>query len=400
MARTLLADPDRLSVFRTSERHLPPTRIISSMQRLIAALLITPAFAAAQARPTVAVIVHQVDSLAKAFVAAGSTPSIAISVTRGGNTIVLSAWGKSDIEQNVSATSLSVYEIGSATKQFTAAAVMQLVDQGKVRLDESIATYLPTVPEAWRVATVRHLLNHTSGIPNYTAVPAWPKRWGEEMIPDTLIAPTTTLPMDFAPGTKYSYDNQGYVLLGMIIERVTGKPWATDLAERFTIPLGLTSTRMCDATAIIPHRARGYDIQNGAVINAPYFGFSQAFSAGAICSTVGDMARWNQALHTGRVVSAAAYQLMTTPEGAAIKNRYGFGLIIDTIGGHTLVQHGGSIPGFATSNAWVTGEQLSVTVLSNNLRGNPGQLSRQILRAALGLPPIPPPSTAGGRPPQ
>ena len=345
------------------------------MRRLIAALFVfLPALGAAQAPPNAAALVRRVDSLAKAFVAAGGTPSVAISITRHGNTIVMDAWGKSDIEQNVSATPLTVYEIGSTTKQFTAAAVMQLVEQGQVQLDEPIATYLPTVPAAWRIATVRQLLNHTSGIPNYTAVPAWPKRWAEEMTADSLIAPTTNLPMDFAPGTKYRYDNQGYVLLGMIIERVTGKPWASDLMERFTIPLGMTSTRVCDATAIIPHRARGYDMQNATVINAPFFGFSQAFSAGSICSTVGDLARWNFALHTGKVVSARSYQLMTTPDGAAAASRYGFGLMIDTIGGHPLIQHGGSIPGFATANGWVAGEELSVTVLANNLRGSPDQL--------------------------
>ena len=360
------------------------------MRRLISVLWFIPALAAAQARPATAALLHRVDSLAKAFVAAGGTPSVAIAITRGGNTIVMGAWGKSDIEQNVTATPLSVYEIGSATKQFTAAAVMQLVEQGKVKLDESIATYLPTLPAAWRAATVRQLLNHTSGIPNYTSVPAWPKRWGEEMTADSLISPTTNLPMDFAPGTQYRYDNQGYVLLGMIIERVTAKPWATDLMERFTIPLGLTSTRACDATAIIPHRARGYDTQNGAVINAPFFGFTQAFSAGSICSTVGDLARWNFALHTGKVVSDASYQLMITPSGAATAGRYGFGLMVDTVGGHTLIKHGGSIPGFATANGWVTGEALSVTVLANNLRGNPDQLWRQVMRAALGLPLAPP----------
>ena len=270
---------------------------------------------------------------------------------------------------------------------------MQLVDEGKVKLDESIGTYLPSLPEAWRAVTVHQLLNHTSGIPNYTAVPAWPKRWGEEMTPDSLIAPTANLPMDFAPGTKYKYDNQGYVLLGMIIERVTGKRWEADFAERIAKPLGLTSTRVCDVNSIIPHRVRGYDRLNDTLVNAPYFSVSQAFSAGAICSTVGDMARWNFALHTGKVVSAASYRLMTTPEGAAAASKYGFGLIIDTIAGHKLIQHGGSIPGFTSANAWVSEEELSVTVLANSLRGNPGLLSRQILRAALGLPPAAPSTT-------
>jgi D-alanyl-D-alanine carboxypeptidase len=372
-----------------------------NVRRIIAALLVVPivaTFASAQARPSNATIVHQVDSLARAFVAAGTTPSVAVSVARGGNIIVLAAWGKSDVEQNVDATAASVYELGSATKQFTSSAIMQLVDQGKVKLDEPIATYLPSLPEAWRAVTVHQLLNHTSGIPNYTSVPAWPKRWGEEMSPDTMIAPTANLPMDFAPGTKYRYDNQGYVLLGMIIEHVTGKRWQTDLAERITGPLGLTNTRICDVSSIIPHRARGYDKVKDTLVNTPYFSVSQAFSAGAICSTAGDMARWDYALHTGKVVSAASYKLMTTPDGAAAASHYGFGLIIDTIAGHRMIQHGGSIPGFTSANAWVDGEELSVTVLANSLSGNPGLLSRQILHAALGLPPVTPPA-ARRRPP-
>jgi D-alanyl-D-alanine carboxypeptidase len=269
------------------------------MRRLLATLLAVPAVASAQVPPTTATIVRRVDSLAKAFLAAGSTPSVAISITRHGKPIVMRAWGKADLEQNVDATAESVYELGSATKQFTAAAVMQLIEQGKVKLDDSIAAYLPSLPEAWRVVTVHQLLNHTSGIPNYTAVPAWQIHWAEEKTPDSLIVYTTNLPMDFAPGTKYKYDNQGYILLGMIIERVTGRHWEADLADRFAKPLGLRSTRICDAGSIIPHRVRGYQRLGDTLVNAPYFSVSQAFSAGAICSTVGDSARWNYALNNG-----------------------------------------------------------------------------------------------------
>jgi D-alanyl-D-alanine carboxypeptidase len=371
----------------------PPAdlQLIAIMRRLFTALLAVPALASAQARPTNAALVHEVDSLAKAFVAAGTTPSVAISVTRGGNTIVLGGWGKADLELNVDATAASVYEIGSATKQFTSTAIMQLIDQGKVKLDEPITTYLSNLPEAWRAVTVHQLLNHTSGIPNYTAVPAWAKHWAEEKTPDSLIVYTANLPMDFPPGTKYKYDNQGYILLGMIIEHVTGKSWVADFSDRIVKPLGLTSTRICDVGSIIPNRAHGYERLNDTLVNAPYFSVSQAFSAGAICSTVGDMARWNYALHTGKLVSPASYRLMTTPEGAAAASRYGFGLQIDTIAGHKLISHGGNIPGFAAANAWVADEELSVVVLSNAIAGNPGVLSRQVMRAALGLPPAAPP---------
>jgi D-alanyl-D-alanine carboxypeptidase len=360
------------------------------MRRIALALLIAPSLLSAQSRPSVESLTRQVDSLAKAFLATGTTPSVSVAVTRGGNTLVAGAWGTADLEQGVSATQASVYEIGSATKQFTAAAVMQLIEQGKVKLEEPIATYLPALPEAWRAVTVHQLLNHTSGIPNYTAVPAWATHWAEDKKPDSLIVFTATAPMDFPPGAKYKYDNQGYVLLGMIIERVAGRPWSLDMTERFAKPLGLASLRVCDVGSIIKNRAHGYEKVNDTLVNAPDFSMTQAFAAGALCATASDLAKWNYALHTGKVVSPASYRLMTTPEGAAAPAKYGFGLQVDTIAGHKLVSHGGNIPGFATANAWVADEELSVSVLSNTIAGNPGQLLRQIMRMTLGLAPIAP----------
>jgi CubicO group peptidase (beta-lactamase class C family) len=292
------------------------------MRRLALALLTVPALVSAQARPNTETLQRQVDSLAKAFLAGGTTPSVTLAMTRGGKTLVSASWGKADLEQGVDATPASIYEIGSATKQFTSSAIMQLVEQDKVKLEEPINTYLPGLPEAWRAVTVHQLLNHTSGIPNYTAVAAWATHWAEEKRPDSLIVYTAKL--------------------------------------------------------------------NDTLVNAPAFSMSQAYAAGAICSTAGDLAKWNYALHTGKVVSPASYALMTTPDGAAAASRYGFGLSVDTIAGHKLVSHGGNIPGFATANSWVADEELSVTVFANAIAGNPGQLLRQVMRAALGLPPAAP----------
>jgi D-alanyl-D-alanine carboxypeptidase len=174
----------------------------------------------------------------------------------------------------------------------------------------------------------------------------------------------------------------------MLIEKITGRPWGADLAERFTKPLGLSDTRDCLATPIIPRRARGYEREEGHWINTPYLAMSQPYSAGAICSTVGDLARWNGALHTGQVVSAASYALMTTPEGAADSSspRYGFGLIPDTLAGRPMITHGGGIPGFITANAWVPSAQLSITVLTNSGGARADVLMKQLVRAALGVP--------------
>ena len=358
---------------------------------VIAAVIVLPFSLSAQGLPPVAAVARMADSLAQAFIVHES-PSVAIALVRGRDTITLKAWGKADLEQEVAATPRSVYRIGSVTKQFTSAAVMQLVEQGKVKLDDSIATYLPTLPVAWRPVTVRQLLNHTSGIPSYTGIgAAWQRRWGEEMNPDTLVALTANMPMWFAPGTNWRYDNSGYVVLGMLIEKITGHPWGTDIAERFSKPLGLEDTRDCLVTPIIPRRARGYDPSGETWINTPYLAMSQPYSAGAMCSTVGDLAKWNRALNTGHVVSAASYALMTTPEGAASSSHYGFGLAKDTIAGRPMIAHGGGINGFSTGNAWVPSAELSITVLANSSAARSDELVKQLARAALGAPLAQPP---------
>ena len=360
------------------------------MRYLIFALSIAlPDVAPAQALPPRAAVARVADSLGAAFVADRRAPSVAIAVVRGRDTISLGAWGTADLENEVPATARSVYRIGSVTKQFTAAAVLQLVEQGRVRLDDSIATHLAGLPAGWRRVTVRQLLNHTSGIPSYTDIgERWRRRWGEEMRPDSLIALTAADSMWFEPGSQWRYDNTGYILLGMLVERVSGRPWGTDLAERFAGPLGLSDTRDCQSRPLIPRRARGYEDAGEGCVNSPYLALSQPYAAGAMCSTVGDLVRWNRALHSGTVLSAASYALMTTPEGAAARNRspYGFGLGRDTIAGHPVISHGGGIHGFSSGNVWVPGAELSVTVLANSGGAPADELLKQLVRAALGEP--------------
>jgi len=361
------------------------------MRHLLVALSISlpVATATAQTLPSPSEVARVADSLGAAFVANHRAPSVAIGILRGKDTISLKAWGMADLENEVPATARSVYRIGSVTKQFTAAAVMQLAEQGKVSLDDSIAAHLAGLPAPWRRVTVRQLLNHTSGIPSYTDVgERWRRRWGEEMSPDTLLAFTTADSMWFEPGAKWRYDNTGYILLGMLIEKLSGRSWGTDLAERFAKPLGLSDSRDCQAEPVIARRVRGYENEGKGWINTPYLAMSQPYSAGAMCSTVGDLARWNRALHTGKVVSAASYALMTTPEGAAAQNDfpYGYGLGRDTIGGQPVITHGGGIHGFISGNVWVPTAELSVTVLTNSGGAPADELLKQLVRAALGAP--------------
>ncbi len=364
------------------------------MRKLAFVLLLAPSLLTAQAGPGRDAAARTIDSLATAFIASGGSPSVAIGVVRGTDTITLSAWGKADLEHDVNATAATVYRTGSVTKQFTAAAVMQLVEQGKVRLDDSIGTHLAGLPAAWRGVPIRQLLNHTSGIPSYTSAgEAWRSRWGVEMPPESLVAMTANDTMWFAPGSSYRYDNTGYVLLGMLIEKIAGRPWGTDMEERFFKPLGLTQTYNCMAEPVIPHRARGYEKSGTGWINTAYLAMSQPYAAGAICSTVGDMARWNRALHTGRVVSAESYRMMTTPEGAAAKSesQYGYGLSREKMGALDVIEHGGGIHGFISANAWVPSAELSLTVLTNAGSARADELMRQVGRAVMGMPLVQPP---------
>ena len=363
-------------------------RSCSALLTLVTAAM-APNGVSAQPLPARAVVVRVADSLAKAFLDANNAPSVAIAVVRGGDTLVMRAWGKADLEQDVDATAQTVYRIGSVTKQFTSATVMQLFERGAFKLDDSIGTYLPALPAAWHAVTVRQLLNHTSGIPSYTDVGmSWVRRWGEIMMPDTLVALTANKPLKFPSGTKWEYNNTGYVILGMLIEKLTGHAWADEIETRFTKPLGLTSTRNCLAGPVIKHRAHGYEREANAWINTSYLEMTQPYAAGAMCSTIVDLTRWNQALHNGHVVTAASYALMTTPEGAAALGtlKYGFGLARDTIAGRTIIAHGGGIPGFITGNAYVPGAQLSITVLTNGGRAKSNDLLNHLMRLALGLP--------------
>jgi CubicO group peptidase (beta-lactamase class C family) len=358
-------------------------------RRVLLALLVAPVALSAQALPSVAVAHRLADSLARDFVARGESPSVSIAVIRGTDTIAIAAYGTADLEQGLAATPRSVYRIGSVTKQYTAAAVMQLMEQGALALDDSIGAHLDRLPEAWRGVTIRQLLNHTSGIPSYTDLGAeWQKRWAEEMLPRTILGMTAERPMDFAPGTKWSYNNTGYILLGMLIEKHAGTNWGADLRDRFVTPLALGATTNCLNAPLVPGRIPGYERQGNGWRNMDRIAMTQPYAAGAICATAGDVARWNQLLHTGKVVSPASYRMMTTPEGAAATGpmKYGFGLATDSIAGRPMIIHGGGIHGFITANAWVPGAELSVTVLTNSGSAKADALLKQLMRAALGAP--------------
>ncbi len=217
------------------------------------------------------------------------------------------------------ATKETVYEIGSNTKQFTAAAIMMLVEEDKVRLEDSVTKYFPDAPQTWRGITIRHLLTHTSGIQNHVAVPHWLDVFRTNLafetapLRDELLKMFFKLPLEFQPGETWAYDNTGYYLLGIIIEKVTGKSYWQFLDERIFKPFEMNATRSTDPQPIIPNRASGYEWKNDHFENRPILLPPIAFSAGSLLSTVEDMAKWDAALSTGKVLKQSSLEQMWTP---------------------------------------------------------------------------------------
>ncbi|MBA3766466.1 MAG: beta-lactamase family protein [Acidobacteria bacterium] len=311
-------------------------------------------------------------------------PGISLIVVLNGQNVKAKGYGIANVELNVPATKYTVYEIGSMTKQFTATAVMMLVEEGKVSLDDKITKYFPEAPETWRRITLRHLLSHTSGIQNHVAVPSFPNLFQTNLTQDELVKLFYKLPLEFQPGETWAYDNTGYYLLGLVVEKASGKSYYQFLDERIFKPLGMTTTRNTDPRPIVPNRASGYEWQNNAFENRPILTPFVAFSAGSILSTVEDMARWDAALYTEKLLKKSSLEQMWTPvkakDGAAAPFSYGFGWFIENYHGHRLVQHSGGTPGFSSTIYRFVDDKLTVIILTNHADRIIEQLAADIAR--------------------
>lgn len=377
---------------------LPTAARAAAVVASLTASLVWPALAAGQfvrgdvvidRAPRPEVLAATVDSLVRAEIDAKRAAGVSVAVLSGSDTLVLRGWGMADLENGVPATPTTVYRIGSITKQFTAALVMQLVDSGRLSLDDDVRRWVPSAPTHGRVVTVRQLLNHTSGIRSYTGIgPRWLSKLRLDMAPDSIVALVATDSLDFEPGAKFRYNNTGYVLLGSLLEKVTGTPYETLLESRLFEPHGLSQTYYCDTRPIIPQRAAGYEATPDGLVNASFLSMTQPFSAGSLCATVVDLVRWQRALAGGRVVSPASYAAMTTPGALADGSpmRYGFGLSTQEIDDQRMILHGGGINGFASIMIRLPVAGLDIVVLTNTASRSADALGKQIARAALGLP--------------
>ena len=364
--------------------------MIGSLRLALATLVVAFSVATSQ-RSTItrAAFAPKVDSLAKAYLNESGAPSVAIAVIRGNDTLAFAAYGTANIAASRPATSAMIYEIGSITKQFTAAAVMRLVEQGKVKLDDDMSKYIPQFPLQGRHVTIRQLLNHTSGIHSYTSSPGWQKTWSKDLSPDEIIAFVARDTFDFAPGSAFRYNNTGYVMLGMVIEKASGQRYADYLASQFFKPLGLKHTAYCPSKTTDPNFASGYTKTPSGAAPANYLSLTHPFAAGALCSTVGDLVQWQRALASGKVVSPASYKLMSTADTLDNGKRlnYGFGLFPSTVLGHDVVAHTGGIPGFATAAIFSPDDTLSIVTFTNFDAASPNALAQKLLRIAYGAAP-------------
>jgi CubicO group peptidase (beta-lactamase class C family) len=286
-------------------------------------------------------------------------------VAKDGVSILNKGYGMANYELSVPNTPETKFQIGSITKQFTAAAIMKLVDKGLLSVDDPISNYLPDYPkETGDSVTIHHLLTHTAGIPDYTGDMSLMEKRACEISTEEVLGSFKDKPLDFRPGESFKYSNSGYYLLGLIIEEVSGQSYDAFLEKSFFGPLGMTNTGYDFNRPIVPNRAAGYDLDsNGELINAPYLDMSAPFAAGAIHSTTEDMLIWDQALLTDIVLSQESRDKMFTPYMADC----GYGWGIKNVMGHKVISHDGGTDGFATSfSRWVD-DGFCVAIFSNNV---------------------------------
>ncbi len=305
-----------------------------------------------------------VDKFVQNQMAEHHIPGVAIAVVKNGKVFKTKGYGVASVEFNAPVTTETVFEIGSVSKQITAAAIMLLVEDGKINLDDKISKFLPDTPEAWKDVTVRHLLTHTSGVKSYTSLGGFQlsKRYKIK----NFINELRPQPLDFEPGSDYKYSNSGYSLLGYIIESASGKNYWEFLRERIFKPLKMDKTADRDPQFVIRNRATGYEWENGRLVGRDYE-LTDLFSAGAIVSTAEDLAKWNIALQDETILKNSSKNESWKPYilNSEKENSYGFGWGISDFRGQHLISHGGQTAGFAANNSRYVDADLSVIVLTN-----------------------------------
>lgn len=342
--------------------------------------------AAAQKAPSDADVARYAKDLLEATYPAQG-PGAAVLVARGDTVLFRGARGEADMEAHTPLAPTQLFRIGSVTKQFAAAGVLKLVEEGKVKLDDPLTKYVPGYPNGDKI-TVLMLLNHTSGIKSYTGIPGYMMTSiQKDLTTAQLIDVFKDQPVDFAPGGGWKYNNSGYVLVGAVIESASGMAWYDYLDKVFFQPLGMKDTGYGGDPKLVARQAKGYTEQGGKAVPMRILSMTQPHAAGALLSTPDDLLKWNRALHEGRVLKSELYSRMITPEGAAAASDYGFGIGPGKVRGAPTVEHNGGIFGFTSQLTYYPGPDITVVVLQNTDDGpDVGGTARRLGAAALGNP--------------
>lgn len=285
----------------------------------------------------------------------------AVLVAKAGQPLFAQTYGFANLEWQTAFTPDTKFRLGSLTKQFTAAAILLLEERGKLVLDDLVSQHLPDTPPAWQIITIRHLLTHTSGIPNVTSQPGYATWKLRPSPPEQTLAHVRDLPLEFTPGEKFAYSNSGYILLGQLIEHLSGRSYAAFVTDEIFQPLGMTNSGYDSNRALIPHRASGYVPGPDGPTNAPYVDLQFPHAAGGLYSTTHDLVRWTEGVFGGTFLSPASRDKMIAP----FKNDYALGVAVKTIDGLKSIEHGGGIEGFNTYLAYHPETRLTVVVLAN-----------------------------------
>lgn len=300
-------------------------------------------------------------------------------IAQDGKVLVSKGYGLANHEHNIPNAPLTKFRIGSITKQFTAAAIIQLQENGSLNVDDPLTKYIPDYPSGEKI-TLHHLVTHSSGIPNLTSFPEHRKTI---MIPSPVektILRFKDIPLEFAPGEQFKYSSSGYLLLGIIIEKVSGKTYEEFIKENIFLPLGMVNSGYDHHSSILKHRASGYNISKEGRVNAPYLDMSIPHGGGALYSTVEDLYLWDRALYTEKILKRASLDKMFTP----FKGNYGYGWRIDTIFGHKRIHHGGSIFGFQTHIARYVDDNIFIVFLCNQRPINTKKISEDLAAIVFG----------------
>jgi CubicO group peptidase (beta-lactamase class C family) len=322
-------------------------------------------------------VTTRVDDYVRAEMQAQQIPGLSLAVINNGEIVLARGYGLANIEHQTPVKPETIFQSGSMGKQFTATAVMMLVEESKLSLDDKITKYFTDGPESWNKITVRHLLTHTSGMTDYPQDFDLRRDYTE----DELVARIKTIPLAFQPGEKWSYSNLAYVMLGVLIHKVSGKFYGDFLQERVFKPLGMTTARVISEADIVPNRAAGYRIVNGQLKNQDWVSPSLNTTAdGALYLTVYDMAKWDAALYTEKLLKRASLNEMWT--GVKLNDGkthpYGFGWALGQVRNHRIVEHGGSWQGFKSHISRYVDDKFTVVVFANSARANPAKVAHQV----------------------